>query len=210
MDNHEIYLAGGCFWGTQAYIVQLPGVMETEVGYANGTVENPTYEAVCFGSTGAAECVHVIYDAQVLPLELLLLAYFRTIDPTAENCQGNDRGTQYRTGIYWVDRADGATARCMLARLQQVHSEPLAVEAIALRSFYPAEEYHQDYLAKNPGGYCHVDLTDAQRFIQKHRDHFGSPQPSDPKPVAGSERQSQSQTEDSAPRSFFARLFSSL
>ena len=106
VNMHEIYLAGGCFWGTEAYLQRLPGVVDTEVGYANSLIEDPSYEEVCSGRTEAAEAVRVRYDADIIPLALLLKAYFRTIDPLSRNRQGNDRGTQYRTGIYWTDPAD--------------------------------------------------------------------------------------------------------
>ena len=106
MDKGEIVLAGGCFWGTEAYLKRLPGIIQTEAGYANSSTPQPSYEEVCSGETGAAEAVRVIYDKDVIPLPLLLEAYLRTIDPTSLNRQGNDRGTQYRTGIYWTDERD--------------------------------------------------------------------------------------------------------
>ena len=169
MDIHEIYLAGGCFWGTEAYLRKLPGVLATEVGYANGSTAHPTYEQVCTGVTGHAECVHVTYDADVLPLPLLLEAFFRTIDPTSLNRQGNDSGTQYRTGIYWVDPFDGPAVANALYQLSRGCSRPVVVEAEALQGFWPAERYHQGYLDHNPGGYCHVSLADADAFIAEHR-----------------------------------------
>lgn len=168
VDAHTIYLAGGCFWGTEAYLKKIPGVLETQVGYANGLVAAPTYRDVCSGATGAAECVAVRYDALVITLPLLLEAFLRTIDPLSVNRQGNDCGTQYRTGIYWVDPADEAAVQEVLGRLREQCGQPLAIEAQPLRAFYPAEEYHQDYLGKNPGGYCHVDLADADRFVCEH------------------------------------------
>lgn len=169
VEDHVIYLAGGCFWGTEAYLRKLPGVLETQVGYANGLVPAPTYRDVCAGITGAAECVAVRYDALVITLPLLLEAFFRTIDPLSIDRQGNDCGSQYRTGVYWVDPADEPIVREALEQLRkQYGGQPLAVEAQPLRAFYPAEEYHQDYLAKNPGGYCHVDLADADRFVCEH------------------------------------------
>lgn len=164
----EIYLAGGCFWGTQGYLRRLPGVMETEVGYANSIKPNPTYEQVCSGSTESAEAVRVVYDAETLPLPLLLQAYFASIAPTNVNHQGNDVGTQYRTGIYWVNEEDEAVARAQLAQLQTAYDAPIAVEALPLENFYPADAVHQDYLIKHPNGYCHVDLDAADRFAAAH------------------------------------------
>ncbi len=106
MDKGEIVLAGGCFWGTEAYLKRLPGIIQTEVGYANSSTPQPSCEEVCSGETGAAEAVRVVYDKEIIPLPLLLEAYLRTIGPTSLNRQGNDRGTQYRTGIYWTDERD--------------------------------------------------------------------------------------------------------
>ena len=152
----EIYLAGGCFWGMQAYFEQLHGIMATEVGYANGHVENPTYEMVCSGTTGYAEALHIQYDASVITLRFLLSLYYDVIDPTSYHRQGNDIGEQYRTGIYYVDEADQPGIEASLQELAKCYREPIAVEMKPLTSFYSAEEYHQEYLKKNPGGYCHI------------------------------------------------------
>lgn len=158
MDTTEnvIYLAGGCFWGMQAYFEQLHGIMATEVGYANGHVENPTYEMVCSGTTGYAEALHIQYDASVITLRFLLSLYYDVIDPTSYHRQGNDIGEQYRTGIYYVDEADQPVIEASLQELAKCYREPIAVEMKPLTSFYSAEEYHQEYLKKNPGGYCHI------------------------------------------------------
>ncbi len=164
---HTIYLAGGCFWGLEAFLKQLPGVRHTEVGYANGSTENPTYEEVCHLGTGHAETVKVVYDPRVIPTDMLLRGFFSVIDPTAVNRQGNDVGTQYRNGIYWVDPADEAVVETVLAEVQASYSRPLATEAGPLRNFYPAEGYHQDYLDKNPGGYCHIRPGAARAFIEQ-------------------------------------------
>lgn len=172
MDRREIILAGGCFWGTEAYLKRLPGVLETEVGYANSQVPQPTYEEVCSGKTNAAEAVRVIYDSAVIPLPLLLEAYLRTIDPTALNRQGNDRGTQYRTGIYWTDPRDAAAVAAALAKVERHLGRPVRVEAEPLQSFFTAEDCHQGYLDANPSGYCHVDLADAERFVREHQADF--------------------------------------
>lgn len=172
MDKREIILAGGCFWGTEAYLKQLPGVMDTEVGYANACISHPTYEAVCAGETGAAEAVRVTYDADVIPLPLLLEVYFRTIDPTLLNRQGNDWGTQYRTGIYWTDARDAPVVQSELAKLERRVGKLLRVEAQALENFFPAEDYHQDYLEANPLGYCHVNPADVKDFVASHQADF--------------------------------------
>ncbi len=155
METKTVYLAGGCFWGCQKYFDLLPGVVETEVGYANGPTAAPTYQEVK-AHAGHAETVRVVYDPAALPLEKLLDAYFRVIDPTSVNRQGEDEGIQYRTGIYTVDEADAAVARARLDALAGRYDRPIAVELKPLESFYSAEEYHQKYLEKNPGGYCHI------------------------------------------------------
>lgn len=155
---HDIWLAGGCFWGTQAYMSRLPGVAQTTVGYANGRTENPTYEDVCRRNTGHAETVHVRYDPARISLENLLTQYFTTIDPTVCNRQGNDIGSQYRTGVYYTDSADLPAIRRVVADLQKQYDRPVVTEVEPLRRYDPAEEYHQDYLDKNPGGYCHVSF----------------------------------------------------
>lgn len=153
----EIYLAGGCFWGTEHFIGMVKGVESTEVGYANSSIPNPTYREVCTGRTGAAETVKVVYDTDSVSLPFILNLYFMTIDPTSVNRQGNDTGTQYRTGIYYTNPADSSVVRLCLEELQAEYSEPVAVEYGMLQNFYPAEDYHQDYLEKNPGGYCHIN-----------------------------------------------------
>ena len=162
----EIYLAGGCFWGMEKYITAVRGVNATEVGYANGNTQAPTYEDVCRRNTGHAEAVRVEYDPSLVPLEFLLSLYFDAIDPTALNRQGNDTGTQYRTGIYYTDEADAPVIRRALARLQERLQEPVAVEAGPLINFYPAEDYHQKYLDKNPGGYCHIPRAKFHKAAQ--------------------------------------------
>ncbi len=153
----KIYLAGGCFWGTDHLFSLVEGVERTEAGYANSRVPNPTYEMVCTGTTGAAETVAVEYDDSVVSLTKLLSIYFRSIDPLTLNRQGNDIGTQYRTGIYYTDSEDLEVIEAYVAAVQRRYSQPLAVEVAPLINFYPAELYHQEYLYKNPGGYCHVD-----------------------------------------------------
>ena len=144
MDK-EIYFAGGCFWGTEHFFKQINGVMATQVGYANGNIENPTYEQVYTDSTGFAEVVKVAYDPKVVSLEILLDLFFKTIDPTSLNQQGEDIGTRYRTGIYWVNSEDEKVVKEALSELQRNYEKPLVVENEPLKNFYSGEEYHQDY-----------------------------------------------------------------
>ncbi|WP_298521415.1 peptide-methionine (S)-S-oxide reductase MsrA [uncultured Methanobrevibacter sp.] len=154
-----IYLAGGCFWGVEAYISRLKGVNQTEVGYANGNDLAPTYEKVCTGKTGHAETVKVTYNPKIIALEDILEEFFKIIEPYSKNRQGADVGTQYRTGIYWQEESQKDIVLKFLARKRGESSKRIAVEARAILSFYPAEDYHQKYLEKNPQGYCHVDLN---------------------------------------------------
>ncbi|MGL4986084.1 MAG: peptide-methionine (S)-S-oxide reductase MsrA [Treponemataceae bacterium] len=151
-----IYLAGGCFWGTEHYLKQLNGVTKTSVGYANSIIENPTYRQVCQGITEAAETVEVEYNPQVLSLGFLLDMFFLSINPVSLNQQGNDHGTQYRTGIYYTEEQDFIVAKKSLKELQKKYSDPIAVEVLPLKNYYPAEIDHQDYLVNNPQGYCHI------------------------------------------------------
>ena len=161
-----IYLAGGCFWGVEAYISRLKGVNNTEVGYANGRDLSPTYEKVCTGKTGHAETVKATYNPRIISLEEILESFFRIIDPFALNRQGADIGTQYRTGIYWQEESQKETVINFLREKQSKTSKKIVVEARAIGNFYPAEGYHQKYLERNPQGYCHVDLDliDVQEF----------------------------------------------
>lgn len=152
-----IYLAGGCFWGTAHLFSLVPGVSQAQAGYANSIVEEPSYQEVCTGRTHAAETVKVVYDPDVNSLSSLLQLYFKSIDPLSLNRQGNDVGTQYRTGIFWSDPSDAPVVEAEVATLARRFKQPLAIEVGPLENFYPAEEYHQDYLYKNPGGYCHVN-----------------------------------------------------
>jgi len=143
--DREIYFAGGCFWGTEHFFKQINGVTATQVGYANGNIENPTYEQVYTDSTGFAEVVKVAYDPKVVSLEILLDLFFKTIDPTSLNQQGEDIGTRYRTGIYWVNSEDEKVVKEALSELQRNYEKPLVVENEPLKNFYSGEEYHQDY-----------------------------------------------------------------
>ncbi len=150
-----IYFAGGCFWGIEHMMSLVPGVKEAESGYANGTTENPDYRSVSAGDTGHRETVKVSYDPALVTLEELTGLFFSAIDPTVENRQGNDIGSQYQTGIYYEDEADGEIIRALAEQEKQKHSA-FMVEITPLTSFWKAEDYHQDYLVKNPGGYCHI------------------------------------------------------
>ena len=154
-----IYFAGGCFWGTEHYMSQFDGVVETAVGYANGSVADPAYEEVYTDQTGHVECVKVVYDEEMISLATLCRLFFRSIDPLLLNRQGGDIGTRYRTGIYWNDTDDQAVVEEVYAEIQQKYNEPLVVEKSPLKCFYSAEEYHQKYLVKNPEGYCHLSLS---------------------------------------------------
>lgn len=152
----EIYLAGGCFWGTQHYLKQIRGVLATETGYANGQGENPSYEEVYTDRTGFAETVRVVFDPETLSLRFLLELYFRSIDPLSLNRQGGDCGTRYRTGIYYLAEEDLPVIREVCEQVAATAGAPLAVEVEPLRNFYPAEAFHQDYLDNHPDGYCHI------------------------------------------------------
>lgn len=155
----EIYLAGGCFWGVAEYFSRIKGVVETEVGYANGRRENPSYEQVCTGTTGHTETTLVKFDEELISLEKVLNNFWHIIDPTQLNRQGPDKGTQYRTGIYYVDEADKEVILKTLEKVKKRYDDPIVTEIEPLKSYFKAEEYHQDYLKKNPGGYCHIDLN---------------------------------------------------
>lgn len=162
----EIYLAGGCFWGTEKYLSSIRGVLSTQVGYGNGETENPTYEEVCYRNTGHAEAVRVIYDSEVISLGFLLELYYESIDPVSVNRQGGDHGTQYRTGIYYVEDKDFQVIQRSLAQLQKRYDKPIAIEVEPLRNFTPAEEYHQKYLEKHPGGYCHISKAKFEKAVK--------------------------------------------
>ena len=152
----KIYLAGGCFWGLEKFMSGIRGVTSTQVGYANGNAAHPTYEDVCNRNTGHAETVKVQYDPDIVTLPFLLNLFFDAIDPTSLNRQGADRGTQYRSGIFYLEPLDIPFIEKSLADLQKRYDKPIAVLVEPLLNFYPAEDYHQKYLDKNPGGYCHI------------------------------------------------------
>jgi peptide methionine sulfoxide reductase msrA/msrB len=184
----EIYLAGGCFWGLEKFLSLIPGVVSTEVGYANGKTPAPSYEDVCRRNTGHAETVKVVYDPEKIRLSFLLSQFFSVIDPVSINRQGNDVGTQYRTGIYYKNPMDKQVVLDAIASLQQQYAKTIAIEVVELLQYFTAEDYHQKYLDNNPGGYCHIgrdkfelaknavetqqDKPDGQRIQKKSRDEL--------------------------------------
>lgn len=154
--ENVIYLAGGCFWGLEKLMQSIPGVIDAQSGYANGTGKaDAKYQTILGGKTGFRETVRVEYDPAKVSLDHLLLAYFYVIDPTVLNKQGNDTGTQYQTGIYYTNTQAQAVVE-RIAELERGRHKVFAVEVGPLKNYYPAEEYHQNYLDKNPGGYCHI------------------------------------------------------
>lgn len=159
LPESEIFLAAGCFWGAEKYLKLIEGVTFTEVGFANGNTDNPTYKEVYTDQTGYAETVHLRYNPTIVSLRFLLEMYFKAIDPTSLNKQGEDEGTRYRTGIYYNDPADLPIVDDVVAEEAKKYGLPLQVEVESLRNFYPADEYHQDYLDKNPSGYCHLPIA---------------------------------------------------
>ena len=183
----EIYFAGGCFWGTEHFFKQIHGVTLTEAGYANGNADwreavkgsgaparmdgdgGPSYRQVCTDKIGFAETVRVVYDPGVVSLKFLLEMYFAAIDPTTLNRQGHDEGSQYRTGIYYLSDKDLPVIEKAMEEERRKHEVPLVTEVLPLEDFYNAEEYHQDYLDKNPDGYCHLPVS-LFEFARKARE----------------------------------------
>lgn len=158
-NNKQIVIAGGCFWGLEHLLKKVPGVTDTEVGYCGGKNDNPTYEY----HPGHAEAILVTYDSSTLPLPALLDYFFRYHNPTTKNRQGNDVGTSYRSAIFYTNEAERAVAEAMIAHVNESGrwDDPVTTTLEPLTRFWPAEEYHQDYLEKNPGGYtCHVEYFD--------------------------------------------------
>lgn len=172
----KIYFAGGCFWGVEEYMQRVYGVADAVSGYANGNSPNPSYETVSTGNSGYAETVEVTYYPSKVSLEELLAHFLKIIDPTSLNKQGNDRGSQYRTGVYYIDQADKEIITKALASEEDKYKEKIVVENMPLTNFTMAEDYHQDYLRKNPNGYCHIDLSTADEVII---DPSKYPKPSD-------------------------------
>lgn len=154
----EIVLAGGCFWGVEEYFSRIDGVIETRTGYANGTLNNPSYEQVKTSETGHAEAVYIKYDENKLSLETLLNKFWSIIDPTIKDRQGPDIGSQYRTGIFFIDEKDYITIFQSKDNEQKKYKNRIVTEIEPLEKFFCAEEYHQKYLKKNPNGYCHIQL----------------------------------------------------
>ena len=173
-EQQIIYLAGGCFWGLEAYMERIQGVTDAVSGYANGKGDTTNYQLL--HATDHAETVKVTYDPNKISLDKLLQYYFRVIDPTSINKQGNDRGRQYRTGIYYQNEQDKAVIEAALKNLQSKYQEPIQIEVEPLKNYVEAEEYHQDYLKKNPNGYCHIDIKKADEPLIDDKKY---PKPSD-------------------------------
>ncbi len=171
----EIYFAGGCFWGVEAYMSKIPGVYETSVGYANGNSDNPTYEDVCYKKTGHAETVYIKYNPEEITLERLVSQFFKIIDPTILDRQGYDCGKQYRTGIYFTNEADGKIIKETVNLVQKEYQTPIVTEVMPLKQFFKAEEYHQKYLEKNPGGYCHIKFDSLKDFAKEKTSSYTKP-----------------------------------
>lgn len=170
----KIYLAGGCFWGVEEFFSRIPGVLNAISGYANGQTPNPTYRQVCSGLTGHAETVEVLFDPKEVSLKTLIEQYLRIVDPYSLNRQGNDIGTQYRTGIYYTDEAEKQVIKEVLQKAEKSSEGRFVIEVEPIKSFFPAEEYHQDYLKKNPGGYCHISF-DSLKDLPMHKSPYKKP-----------------------------------
>lgn len=153
----RIVLGGGCFWGVEKVFSMIPGVLNTEVGYANGKTENPTYEEVCSNNTDFVEVCYITYDENKISLGTLLEKFWSVIDPTSVDKQGMDAGRQYRSGIYYIDEEDFDILKKSKEQIQKKYIIPIATEIEKLKKYYKAEEYHQGYLRKNPNGYCHIN-----------------------------------------------------
>ena len=158
MSEKTASFAAGCFWGVEARFRELPGVLDTEVGYSGGTLDNPTYADMRTGRTGHAEAIRIVFDPARITYGEILDTFFRMHDPTTLNRQGNDTGTQYRSAIFFLSDAQRAEAEKAVQRASEsgLWSKPIVTEVTKASAFWPAEDYHQDYLEKNPGGYtCH-------------------------------------------------------
>ena len=152
----KIYFAGGCFWGVEKFFSLAKGVISTRVGYANGTLVNPKYEDLKSGRDDASETVEIVYDESVITLEKLLEYLLRVINPYSMNKQGEDEGIQYRTGVYYTDKTEKQLIKEFFAKHLESNYK---IEVLPLNKFFLAEEYHQDYLNKNPNGYCHINMA---------------------------------------------------
>lgn len=155
----KIVLAGGCFWGVEEYFSRIDGVLKTQVGYANGNIKDPTYEDICTKNTGFVEVCYMSYDEHKISLNDLLNKFWNIIDPTSFNKQGNDVGSQYRTGIYYLDKEDLNIILLNKEKIQCNYKTKIVTEIQPLKNYYKAEEYHQKYLKKNPYGYCHIKFN---------------------------------------------------
>ncbi len=174
-DLSTVYFAGGCFWGVEEYMSRIAGVYDAVSGYANGTTENPSYQDVLYKDTGHAETVRIVYDENQVTLKELLDAFFKVVDPTSLNKQGNDEGTQYRSGVYYTNNEHKDVIEDAVKELQQDYDEPIVVEVLPLDNFYDAEEYHQDYLKKNVNGYCHINLNAATPELLINEEDYTAP-----------------------------------
>ncbi|MBR5399167.1 MAG: peptide-methionine (S)-S-oxide reductase MsrA [Bacteroidales bacterium] len=176
MEKKEIYLAGGCFWGVEHFFSLIEGVISAEAGYANGNEEfrgnpegeGPSYKEVYTDRTGFAETVRITYSPDIIPLSELIKLYFKIIDPYSVNRQAHDAGTRYRTGIYYTDPEELSVINPVYDELEREGGKKFAVELLPLKNFFRAEEYHQEYLDKNPGGYCHLPL-EMFRFAKNYK-----------------------------------------
>ncbi|MDO4908834.1 MAG: peptide-methionine (R)-S-oxide reductase MsrB [Corynebacterium sp.] len=173
MSKRNAYFAGGCFWGIEQYFRGLDGVLSTAVGYAQSNIENPSYEQVCAGESDAAEAIHIVYDDEVTTLRTLALMLVDIIDPFSVNKQGGDEGLQYRSAFFYETEEERMVYEDVCTNLERLYGRTPAVIVEPLTNFYSAEEYHQDYLVKNPDGYCHIPgrsietAKNRQQFIER-------------------------------------------
>ncbi|MCY4010246.1 MAG: peptide-methionine (S)-S-oxide reductase MsrA [Anaerolineaceae bacterium] len=174
MAEAKATLAGGCFWCLEAVFLELAGVTAVQSGYSGGRIPHPSYEDVCTGQTGHAEVVQVTYDEERIAYRDLLDVFFTTHDPTQLNRQGNDIGTQYRSAIFYHDDGQKAAAEAAFAEYAELWPRPIVTQLEALAEFYPAEEYHRDYFARNPhNGYCQLIVAPkVAKFRQQHRERL--------------------------------------
>jgi methionine-S-sulfoxide reductase len=163
----KIVLAGGCFWGVEAYFAQLKGIIDTSVGYVDGNMKNPSYEDVCHGVASHAEACMVTYDPSLISLEQVLDQFFRIINPFSINKQGHDVGRQYRSGVYFIDQVDEEKVVEFMKHYFKNDYSKVQTKVKPCLDYDLAEMYHQDYLKKNPGGYCHVNLGLAKKEEKK-------------------------------------------
>lgn len=173
-DKYDtIILAGGCFWGVEKYFQYIDGVVFTDVGYVNSKTDNPSYKDVTSGTSDASEGVRIVYDPKKVSLDFILDMYVKVVDPTSLNKQGNDRGRQYRTGIYYDSDAEKKTVEKFIKKISKDYKEPIAIEVMPVTNYYVAEDYHQDYLDKNPTGYCHIGKAEFED-AKKAKDNISS------------------------------------